>query len=39
MISEYDTDRNGTIDFHEFLTLMACKRKEILFKKDTDTED
>ncbi len=39
MITEDNTDRNGTIDFHEFLTLTACKRKVILFKKDTDTED
>nr|AAA29509.1 calmodulin [Plasmodium falciparum]CAA40264.1 calmodulin [Plasmodium falciparum] len=33
MINEIDTDGNGTIDFPEFLTLMARKLK------DTDTEE
>ena len=33
MISEVDTDGNGTIDFPEFLSLMARKIK------DTDTDD
>ena len=33
MINEVDTDGNGTIDFHEFLTMMARKMKE------TDTDD
>ncbi|OII76056.1 calmodulin [Cryptosporidium andersoni] len=33
MINEIDTDGNGTIDFPEFLSLMARKMK------DTDTED
>merc|ERR1719210_2228243 len=33
MINEVDVDGNGTIDFPEFLTLMARKMK------DTDTED
>lgn len=27
MINEVDADGNGTIDFHEFLTLMARKMK------------
>ena len=27
MISEVDTDRNGTIEFNEFLVLMAKKMK------------
>merc|ERR1711874_646772 len=33
MINEVDTDGSGTIDFSEFLNLMARKMK------DTDTED
>ena len=33
MINEVDADGNGTIDFPEFLSLMARKMK------DTDTED
>ena len=33
MINEVDTDGNGTIDFPEFLTLMARKMR------DTDSED
>jgi len=33
MINEVDADGNGTIDFPEFLTLMARKMK------DTDQED
>lgn len=33
MINEVDADQNGTIDFAEFLTLMAKKMKE------TDTEE
>jgi len=33
MISEVDADRNGTIDFPEFLTMMARKMQ------DTDTEE
>jgi calmodulin len=33
MINEVDTDNNGTIDFPEFLTMMAKKMK------DTDTEE
>ena len=33
MINEVDSDGNGTIDFNEFLTMMARKMK------DTDTED
>ncbi|EEA06466.1 putative calmodulin [Cryptosporidium serpentis] len=33
MINEIDADGNGTIDFPEFLSLMARKMK------DTDTED
>ncbi|PVU88843.1 hypothetical protein BB559_004241 [Furculomyces boomerangus] len=33
MINEIDADGNGTIDFPEFLTLMARKMK------DTDTEE
>ena len=33
MINEVDTDGNGTIDFPEFLTMMARKMTE------TDTED
>jgi calmodulin len=33
MINEVDVDGNGTIDFDEFLTLMALKMK------DTDTEE
>ena len=33
MINEVDADGNGTIDFPEFLTLMARKIK------DTDTEE
>lgn len=33
MIEEVDTDKNGTIDFQEFLGLMAWKMKE------TDIED
>lgn len=33
MINEVDADGNGTIDFPEFLTLMARKMK------DTDTEE
>ena len=32
MINEVDADGNGTIDFPEFLSLMARKMK------DTDTE-
>merc|ERR1712166_254283 len=32
MINEVDADGNGTIDFPEFLNLMACKMK------DTDSE-
>ena len=28
MINEVDTDRNGTLDFSEFLTMMARKTKE-----------
>ncbi|KAH9289653.1 hypothetical protein KI387_033770, partial [Taxus chinensis] len=34
MISEVDADGNGTIDFNEFLNLMARKMKET----DTDEE-
>ena len=26
MFAEVDTDRNGTLDMHEFLTYMQCKR-------------
>ena len=33
MINEVDADGNGTIDFPEFLSLMARKMK------DTDTEE
>eukprot|EP00058_Branchiostoma_floridae_P007765 XP_002593253.1 hypothetical protein BRAFLDRAFT_87234 [Branchiostoma floridae] len=33
MISEVDADGNGTIDFSEFITMMARKMK------DTDTEE
>ena len=33
MISEVDADQNGTIDFSEFLSLMARKMK------DTDSEE
>lgn len=33
MITEVDTDGNGTIDFKEFINLMAKKMKE------TDTEE
>jgi len=33
MINEVDVDGNGTIDFHEFLTMMAKKLK------DTDREE
>ncbi|MCJ1321932.1 hypothetical protein MMC15_007277 [Xylographa vitiligo] len=33
MINEVDADNNGTIDFPEFLTMMARKMK------DTDSED
>ena len=33
MINEVDADGNGTIDFPEFLTMMARKMR------DTDTED
>uniref|UniRef100_A0A673T434 EF-hand domain-containing protein n=1 Tax=Suricata suricatta TaxID=37032 RepID=A0A673T434_SURSU len=33
MINEGDADRNGTIDFPEFLTMMARKMK------DTDSEE
>lgn len=33
MLNEVDTDGNGTIDFHEFLTMMARKIK------DTDSEE
>ena len=33
MINEVDADGNGTIDFSEFLSLMARKMK------DTDTEE
>jgi len=33
MINEVDADGNGTIDFPEFLSLMARKIK------DTDTEE
>lgn len=33
MINEVDADGNGTIDFPEFLSLMAWKMKE------TDSED
>jgi calmodulin len=33
MINEVDTDNNGTIDFPEFLTMMARKMKE------TDSEE
>ena len=31
MINEVDADGNGTIDFPEFLNLMARKMKVILF--------
>ena len=33
MVQEVDADGNGTIDFSEFLTMMARKMK------DTDTEE
>ena len=33
MINEVDADGNGTIDFAEFLTMMARKMK------DTDSEE
>ena len=33
MINEVDADGNGTVDFPEFLTMMARKMK------DTDTEE
>ena len=33
MINEVDVDRNGTIDFPEFLTMMARKMR------DTDSEE
>ena len=29
IISEIDIDDNGSIDFPEFLTMMACKMKEL----------
>lgn len=29
MINDIDTDGNGTVDFAEFLTLMARKMKDI----------
>ena len=28
MINEVDVDGNGTVDFHEFLTMMATKNKD-----------
>merc|ERR1712025_351329 len=34
MVNEVDTDGNGTIDFTEFITMMARKMKEV----DTDEE-
>ena len=34
LIREYDTDGNGTLDFNEFLELMAKKLKQI----DTEEE-
>jgi hypothetical protein len=34
-INEWDTDGNGTIDFHEFLTMMAKNQKP----KETDREE
>eukprot|EP00438_Fugacium_kawagutii_P009821 Skav212322 [mRNA] locus=scaffold3374:164609:165441:- [translate_table: standard] len=37
MINEVDADGNGTIDFPEFLSLMARKMKDPL--RDTDTEE
>ena len=27
MINEVDVDGNGTVDFHEFLTMMASKNR------------
>jgi len=33
MINEVDADGNGTIDFPEFLTLMARKMKVTLFNQ------
>ena len=32
MIADVDVDNTGTIDFHEFLTLMATQMKQV---KDT----
>eukprot|EP00438_Fugacium_kawagutii_P009822 Skav212323 [mRNA] locus=scaffold3374:166035:166867:- [translate_table: standard] len=37
MINEVDADGNGTIDFPEFLSLMARKMKDPV--RDTDTEE
>ena len=34
MVDEVDANRNGTIDFPEFLTMMAMKMKD----GDTDVE-
>ena len=34
IISEIDIDGNGSIDFSEFLTMMACKMKENNNHKD-----
>ena len=40
MINEVDADGNGTIDFPEFLSLMARYRSWKYRKmKDTDTEE
>ncbi len=40
MINEVDADGNGTIDFPEFLSLMArYKRPWFRKMKDTDTEE
>lgn len=34
MINEVDADGNGTVDFHEFLTMMATS-----FTRNTDPEE
>ncbi|KAB1283699.1 Calmodulin-2 B [Camelus dromedarius] len=38
MINEVDADGNGTIDFPEFLTMMARKMKDTDREKLTDKE-
>ena len=39
MIKEVDANRNGTIEFPEFLTMIAMKTTDMAKEKDTDRKN